>query len=534
MFNQVVGCLDKKSELISRMGEVVSRMSAERSLHEFTKQAWPQIEGKRPFVDGWHIGAICEHLEAVTRGEIRFLLINIPPGCCKSSLVSVLWPAWMWLSAPETRFLCTSYALSLSKRDCLKSREVIESTWFQSRWGHLFQLTQAREDRFKNDKRGYRISTSVDGTGTGEGGDILISDDLNNVKDIYSDTITRRTLNYWRGVWQTRLRNEKGAIVNIQQRTGTQDVSGDILEGESAKDYVKLILPMEFEEARRAKTIILPSTKGKVWQDPRKKEGELLWPEFKNKKAVETLKIHLNRDEYRIAGQLQQRPAPLGGGLIKKSYFKLWRQDKTPTLLRVIQSWDTAMETEETSAYSCCTTWGLFESDNHSNHLIQLGFFRERLEYPDLRKTAIMLAKDYRYNGDKDFKPSGNHVPDIILVEKKSTGGSVIQDFRRAGINAIGFDPGKYGNKIARVKHVTHLIHAGRIWVPTMPPNHEVLRGFAAQTLDLLSMFPNKESLDVADTFSQVLIYLESNGLLTNPDDEKFDETGLKPTNIVF
>ena len=532
--NQIMGSLRKKEQIIEYTQEIVSRLSAESSFHEFVKQSWPQVEGRRIFVDGWHIQAICEHLEAVTRGDIRFLLINIPPGCCKSTLVSVLWPTWMWISRPETRFICTSYAGSLSTRDCLKSRRVIESYWFQKRWGHLFKLTKAREYRFENDKLGYRIATSIEGTGTGEGGDILISDDLNNVKDIYSDAINRRTLNYWRGVWQTRLRNEKGAIVNIQQRTNTEDVSGDILGGEANKDYIKLILPMEFESHRRATTIILPSTKGKVWKDPRKEDGELLWPEFKDKKAVESLKARLNRDEYAIAGQLQQRPAPLGGGIIKKSHFKLWRQDKTPDLLRIIQSWDTGIETEQTSSYSCCTTWGIFQDDNRVSNVILLGMFRERLEYPDLRKAAKMLSQDYRYNGEKDFQISKKHIPDMVLVEKKATGGPLIQDFRKAGINAIGFDPGKYGNKMTRVKLITHFIQAGRVWVPTVPPDHTSLRIFSFQTLDLLSMFPNKESLDVADTMAQTMLYLRDNGLLDHPDDEKDDGIGFKPKDIVF
>lgn len=151
--------------------------SAQASFHEFAKQAWVQIEGPTtPFIDGWHIEAICEHLEAVASGQIKNLIINIPPRCCKSSLVSVMFPAWVWLKRPETKFLCASYALSLSVRDSVKCRRLVDSPWYKARWGHMFRLVsdQNTKIRFENDKNGYRIATSTGGTATGEGGDILL------------------------------------------------------------------------------------------------------------------------------------------------------------------------------------------------------------------------------------------------------------------------------------------------------------------------------------------------------------------------
>ena len=149
---------------------------AETKLRYFVECAWPVLEPSTPFVPGWHLDAICEHLEAVNAGQIRNLLINIPPRHMKSLAVAVFWPVWTWLSHPEFRWLFSSYALSLSIRDSLKCRRLIESKWFQDRWSKKFQLTsdQNAKMRFENNRTGYRIATSVGGAATGEGGDNVV------------------------------------------------------------------------------------------------------------------------------------------------------------------------------------------------------------------------------------------------------------------------------------------------------------------------------------------------------------------------
>src|SRR5215470_2701668 len=152
---------------------------ATRSLGEFVRQAWHVVEPATPFVANWHIDAIVEHLEAVSRGEIRNLLINVPPRHMKSLLVSVFWPCWEWIHWPHRRWLYSSYAAQLSIRDSLKCRRLIESRWYQANWSSRFTLTsdQNQKSRFENDKSGYGLSTSVGGAATGEGGDRVICDD---------------------------------------------------------------------------------------------------------------------------------------------------------------------------------------------------------------------------------------------------------------------------------------------------------------------------------------------------------------------
>src|SRR6266849_2240648 len=177
----------------------VDRELATRSLGEFVRQAWLIIEPLTPFVPGWHIDAICDHLEAITRGELRNLLINVPPRHMKSLLVSVLWPAWEWIAHPERRWLYSSYASSLSIRDSVKCRRLIDSPWYRRLWGDRFRLTtdQNTKTRFDNDRSGYRIATSVGGAATGEGGDRLVCDDPHNVQDAESDSVRKATLDWW-------------------------------------------------------------------------------------------------------------------------------------------------------------------------------------------------------------------------------------------------------------------------------------------------------------------------------------------------
>ncbi len=183
----------------------IERELASRSLREFVRQAWHIVEPSTPYVPGWHIDAMADHLEAVTRGEIRKLLINIPPRHMKSLLVSVFWPAWEWTRYPERRWLYSSYGQHLSIRDSVKCRRLIESPWYQSRWGHLFLLTgdQNTKSRFDNNRSGYRLSTSVDGAATGEGGDRVVCDDPHNIKEAESDARRKATLDWWDIVMST-------------------------------------------------------------------------------------------------------------------------------------------------------------------------------------------------------------------------------------------------------------------------------------------------------------------------------------------
>jgi predicted phage terminase large subunit-like protein len=505
-------------------------LDAQKSLYSFVKQTWHLLEGpNKPFIDGWHIEALCEHLQACKEGQIQNLLINLPPRCCKSTIISAMLPAWWWIEEPSKQFFYSSYDLKLAYRDSLRTRRLIETDWYIRRWGHVYQLCSDQKNikKFENTKLGYRACTSSRSGSTGHGGDVRICDDPNLVsikKNQFEADAKRDAVNEWySGAWATRFNNPKKDVnIIAQQRTNEMDLSGYLmsLEDETNKQWVKFIIPMEFEESRRCKTIIFPGNK-KRWEDPREEEGELLWPDFIGQKELKKLKSNLG-NEYRIAGQLQQRPAPAEGGIIKKSWFSWWKKAKPPKIYQVIQSWDTALEANEMSAYSACTTWGLFNDDNNITNIIILGLWRGRVEYPELRKMAKRLYEDYRDDGVNEIKKDGLHIPHIVLVENKASGHSLIQDFRRIGVSAMKFDPNRYGDKIQRVRMITPWIEAGRVWVPARPPDYGRLRSFSDNLVELCAVFPNSDSRDVVDTMTQVLLRLIYSGEISHPDDFEY------------
>lgn len=499
------------------------KYKAELSLYEFMKQAWHAIEGDKPFTEGWHIKIICEHLEAVASRQIKNLIINLPPRCCKSSLVSVAFPAWVWLSAPNEQFMYCSYANSLALRDSVKCRRLLLSPWFQERWGNRFQLVgdQNTKGRFDNTSSGYRISTSTGSSITGEGGSFLIADDPNNSLEGESEVKRERTIEWWNQVWSTRLNDKKNDCrVVVQQRIHERDITGYVTSHDDLNEWVKLILPMEFEEKRKAITVKLPSTEGKVWEDPRKEEGELLWPGRFDEKAVSSLKNALG-SSYAIAGQLQQRPSPETGGIIKKDWFKWWKDTQPPQIEFVVQSWDTAFSTGKTSAYSAATTWGVFYDHNYIENVILLSMWRGRVEYTELRERAKRLYFDYRDTG-KERNPTFKGRPiDLCLIEAKATGDPLIKDLMLAGIKAMPINPTGQGDKIKRVHFVTPLIEGERVWLPARGPSFDTLLPFADEFLELAGCFPNLESNDVIDTMSQALMKLKTGMFLLNPRDER-------------
>jgi predicted phage terminase large subunit-like protein len=285
----------------------------ESNLKLLIRRAWHVVQPGTKFTDGPHIDALCEHLTAVTRGQIRNLLINVPPRHMKSLAVGVFWPAWEWISAPQRRWLFASYASTLSERDSNHCRRLIQSQWYQSRWGSRFRLCddQNAKHRFENDKSGSRIATSVGGWATGEGGDRVVVDDPHNVVDRESEAARLEALRWWDESMSTRLNDPKtGAKVIVMQRIHEKDLSGHVLE---QGGYVHLCLPAEFETSRRCVTVI-------GWRDWRKAEGELLWPDRVGPKEIAEFRRTLGSSAY--AGQFQQRPSPAGGARFRAEWFR--------------------------------------------------------------------------------------------------------------------------------------------------------------------------------------------------------------------
>ena len=495
---------------------LLERLKCQQSLHEFSIRAWPQIEGSKPFIDGWHLGAICEHLEAVTSGQIKKLLINISPRTGKTNFISVMWPAWVFINHPSMGFLFSSYSKQISLEHSRRCKMLIESPWYQNRWGHIVKLSpdQASKGHFVNTAFGYRVATSVGAGGTGLGGNIIVQDDTNNAKDGESK-ITRDSTNDWVArSWSSRLNpgGDISAHVIVQQRVHEMDVSGFTMSQDTDNEWVRLIVPMEFEPARRAKTIALPSTEGKVWEDPRTEEGELMCPQYLGKKEIASLKISLGR--YNYAGQYQQRPEPEGGGIIRREDFRIWTKKELPPIKYMVQSWDTALTDRETSDYTACTTWGTFLDENKVLNVILLYAWRDRVNYSQMLKRAVRLQKNCKDIYEEELPADRNFKPDVILIEAKAAGHPLISDLVTKGISVRSFNPGKYGDKTNRVHLSSPFIECGRVWVASQEgmvmPDHEMVIGECVK-------FPKGEADDLVDTLTQAILFLsKEKGMLTH------------------
>ena len=330
----------------------LDRADAEDSLWSFVKLMWPVLEPGRDLAEGWAVHAICEHLEAVTKGDLTRLLINVPPGSMKSLLTNVFWPAWEWgpRNMPSTRYVSASYAHSLTIRDNRRCRLLIESKEYQALWGDRFQLTgdQNAKEKYENSERGFRIATSVRGTATGERGDRFIIDDPHNVKEGESDTKREEAQMWFSEVVPTRVNDlETSARIVIMQRVHETDISGHILKHNDELGYEVLMIPMEFEPERKCVTSI-------GWEDPRTEDGELMFPERFTAKGVKLLKAELSSwgGDYAVAGQLQQRPAPRGGGMFPRDMINMVKSHEVPKGGREIRGWDLAGSERKKSPYT--------------------------------------------------------------------------------------------------------------------------------------------------------------------------------------
>ncbi len=494
------------------------------SFAEFAKAAWHVLEPATKLQWDWPLDAICEHLEAVTDGQITHLLINVPPGCMKSLLVGVMWPAWEWTDPRRRhyRYLGTSHKDALAMRDNLKCRRLIQSRWYQDRWQVQLTSDQNAKGKFENSDTGFRESMSFTSM-TGSRGDRVILDDPLSVDDALSEAELLNAKNTFLESLPTRVNNVFSAIVVIMQRLHEQDTAGIILE--KKLPYVHLMLPMRFEPERRCTTIL-------GFKDPRKKLGELLFPARFGETQVKLLEQTLG--VYATAGQLQQRPAPRGGGMFKDKHLKLWARDRPiPDVMFVVQSYDTAFTDNTANDPTACTVWGVFRHPVRKvNCALLMDAWDEHLAYTKARKRIVSdWTATYGGRTGANGKPDDLHPgrrADNIIVENKGSGISILQELRAANVPAISYNPGK-ADKFARASQTMPLYELDLFYVmeSTAEPTQPVqwARPFVSQ----LSKFGPGVSAhdDYVDTLTQAAIFLRDHNLLALPvaeDDEPVEK----------
>lgn len=517
----------------------------------FVRYFWPILEPATPLVDGWPLWAMCEHLEAVTFGEITRLLINVPPGFMKSLLVDVFFPAWEWGPIGKThyRYVTFSYSSSLTERDNGRFRDLLVSVPYQKLYGPLKTAIEEADQsepqagvglrnktiiKVMNSKTGWKLASSVGGVGTGERGDRVVIDDPINIKESGSEIILTETARWFRESISSRFNNlESGALIIIMQRVHEDDISGVVLS--EGFDYCHLMIPWEFDASRQTDDdgIALQTDIG--WSDPRCNEddpeannGEPAWPERFTPQAMARTKHEVG--PYAWAGQYQQAPAPRGGGIFQRDWWQLWESTdgKFPVFEFLVASLDSAFTEKEQNDPSGLTVWGVFVDKQGHRRVMLVHAWRKHLQFsgpktghePNESKDAYRRRAmptwgliEWVADTCRRFKV------DRLLIEAKASGISAGQELqKRHGLEgwAIQLCPVK-GDKVARALAVQATFSQLMIYAPA--------RDWAEMVIDEMAVFPKGKYDDLTDSATQAIKHLRGVGLAQSDEEVHAEET---------
>ena len=457
----------QKNKLKELLAKLLLKMSEDATLddfHNFVQMCFYTINPSTEFKDNWHIKLISEYLSACEKGEIKRLIINMPPRSLKSLLVTVAWPAWLLGKDPSRRIIASSYSQYLSLKHSMDSRLIMNSDWYQEIFPEVeFARGQNEKFKFVTTKRGYRLATSSDGSVTGEGGNFLVVDDPIKPSHIHSKISREHTINWFEQTFATRADDKKkSAFVVVMQRLHEDDLSGYLLK---KGNWIHLNIPAIAEE----KSVIKFGKFEKI-----REPGDIIHEGREGKTELERAKIELG--SYGFSAQYQQKPVPLRGGIIKSDWLK--RYKAPPDNAEIIQSWDTAISSSEKSDFSVCTTW----AETKAGYYL-LDVFRKQVEYTELKHNVINLAEKWQ--------------PKAVLIENKSSGQSLYQDLKReTKLPLIPIIPTK--DKVTRMASVSPFFEAGRVFLP------EVAKWLMDYEMEILA-FPSVSNDDQVDSTSQFL-----------------------------
>jgi predicted phage terminase large subunit-like protein len=442
---------------------------AEDSLFEYITQAWSILEPVTPFIPNWHIELVCEYLEAVTAGQEKRIIFNLPPRYSKSTIVTVLWPTWEWgpRVMPYQRFVFSSYAASLSQKHARDRLLIIQSDWYQRRWGSVFRLKKVTEAFYDNDARGHMLARSTAAVGTGLGGSRIVIDDPHNTREAESDAERGKANDDFDLNLSRRLDNKiTDPIIVVMQRLHDQDLTGHLLEAPGFT-HVKIQ-----GEARHPTTVVFPQSGRTIARE----QGDLLCREREGPAEIEEAKLRLGRRGF--ASQYDQEPNPEGGLIFMPALYR--RYKILPPLARMIGSWDTAFKQGQENDFCAFSLWGQATRE-YGGRLYLLYMLVVKMTLPELKRRVRQTYQQgcpLRYV-DGLSVPCNLRVPDVLLVEDASSGTAIIQEMGALDWEEIAegrgegdrltlpIQPISVGtDKIARANAATPMLESGFAMLP--------------------------------------------------------------------
>ena len=476
---------EEKADLLKKLellNEKKTQEKAEQNFLDFVKSMWPA------FIEGEHHKIMADAFERVANGELKRLIVNMPPRHTKSEFASYLFPAWFLGKYPEKKIIQTAHTAELAVGFGRKVRNLISNDDYQK----VFKGVELSSDskaagRWNTNKGGDYFAIGVGGAVTGKGADVLVIDDPHSEQEAavgqYNTDVYDKVYEWYTSGPRQRLQ-PGGAIIIVMTRWSKRDLTGQIIKNsiqkEGAGEWEVIELPA-----------ILPS-------------GNALWPGFWKQEELESLKAELPVSKWNA--QYQQNPTSEEGALIKREWWQEWTQTQLPECEAIIQSWDTAFLKTQRADYSACTTWGIFnwpdEDGQTIPNLILLESFKEKLEFPDLKRAAY----------DKYWEWE----PDQMIIEAKAAGSPLIFELRAMGIPVTEFTPSRGQDKIARVNAVTDLFASGVVWCPPTRWAEEVVEECAS--------FPSGDHDDLVDSTTQALLRFRQGGWIRSTMDDWDEE----------
>jgi predicted phage terminase large subunit-like protein len=466
---------------LQHLEQLKTRKGAQDYFMPFVNEMWPT------FISGRHHAIMASAFERVANGECKRLIINMPPRHTKSEFASYLLPAWFLGKYPNKKVIQTSHTAELAVGFGRKVRNLVDQEAYKQIFPELsLQSDSKAAGRWNTSKGGDYFAIGVGGAVTGKGADLLIIDDPHSEQEAalaeMNPEVYDKTYEWYTSGPRQRLQ-PGGAIVVVMTRWSLRDLTARVLKSSAQRggDEWEVI---EFPA-------LMPS-------------GSPLWPEFWSKEELSSLKEELPNGKW--MAQYQQQPTSESSAIVKREWWQEWEEDEPPPVNFILQSWDTAFEKTNRSDYSACTTWGVFyktgPDGTQQANIILLNAYRERMEFPTLKQTAVE-----QYNGWE---------PDALIVEKKASGSPLIYELRAMGIPVQEYTPTKGNDKISRLNAVSDLFASGMVWAPSTR--------WAEEVIDEVASFPAGEHDDYVDSVSLAMMRFRKGGFIRLPSDEEEED----------